>query len=360
VNDEKRYAFPLGQMQSLRIFPPVASVVIVTANIRFAFNRSTSNKQWKMANKNLPNIKSSMGDMLLEDKPRELPVRQPISPTKSSTRLMRQISALGMEDPIFQTREVVPDHPSNIFDDMGFNDVPSDMLDLLSIASDPTAAHNMRICESSRDTRRWPSLLESCDNNSFKEEYRSSFDKQLDSPHPRLEETSHSSCTSRGFLTMRDNCAPISLSKRKIGIIHSHSATLRVKAAQYNQPQTRKNDNIHEANERINLKKPSKPNKERWNASIPSIDSNGVFSCSKRTVDSNVDHSSSCITSDSLLTEAAIALEKYGSRFVTKELIESAKGQKSQKSYNPNTTPMENQTTKEGRTMPSLSNIFPS
>ena len=62
-----------------------------------------------------------------------------IAASKKTRELMRQVSALGMEDPIFGTTEDGPQHPSNIFDDMSLNDVPEDMRDCISIASDPTA-----------------------------------------------------------------------------------------------------------------------------------------------------------------------------------------------------------------------------
>ena len=66
--------------------------------------------------------------------------RNVIEPTTSNHRLMRQMSALGMEDPVFgATPEDCPRHPSNIFDDMSIHDVPEDMRDMVSIASDPTA-----------------------------------------------------------------------------------------------------------------------------------------------------------------------------------------------------------------------------
>lgn len=66
-------------------------------------------------------------------------VRKVINPTTSSRKLMRQVSGLGMEDPIFGTKESGPMHPSNIFDDMSIGDIAEDMRDMVSIASDPTA-----------------------------------------------------------------------------------------------------------------------------------------------------------------------------------------------------------------------------
>jgi hypothetical protein len=68
-----------------------------------------------------------------------------ISPTLSRKNLMRQVSGLGMEDPVFRTSkdDGSPEHPSNIFDDMSFSDVPEDMRDLVSIVSDPTAIRGL-------------------------------------------------------------------------------------------------------------------------------------------------------------------------------------------------------------------------
>jgi hypothetical protein len=68
-----------------------------------------------------------------------------ISASVSRKNLMRQVSGLGMEDPVFRTSkdDGSPEHPSNIFDDMSFSDVPEDMRDLVSIVSDPTAARGV-------------------------------------------------------------------------------------------------------------------------------------------------------------------------------------------------------------------------
>ena len=73
---------------------------------------------------------------------RSPPARRTIHPSRSGQKLMRQVSGLGMEDPVFGTVEhlLVDQHPSNIFDDMALTDIPQDMRDMVSIASDPTAA----------------------------------------------------------------------------------------------------------------------------------------------------------------------------------------------------------------------------
>ena len=62
-----------------------------------------------------------------------------IAATKKERELMRTVSGLGMEDPVFGTIEEGPMHPSNIFDDMSLGDLPEDLRDMISIASDPTA-----------------------------------------------------------------------------------------------------------------------------------------------------------------------------------------------------------------------------
>ena len=63
-----------------------------------------------------------------------------IMPTDESKQLMRQVSALGLEDPVFGNihESTKPHHPSNIFEDMNYEDVPDDMKDIMSIASDKT------------------------------------------------------------------------------------------------------------------------------------------------------------------------------------------------------------------------------
>jgi len=83
--------------------------------------------------------------------------RQTINPTQSNRQLMRQISGLGMDDPVFgkasNHSRTSPSGRSDslkkpgqqlppscqMFDDMSLGDLPEDMRDLVSIASDPTA-----------------------------------------------------------------------------------------------------------------------------------------------------------------------------------------------------------------------------
>ena len=66
-------------------------------------------------------------------------VQREIISTKSNRDLMRQISGLGMIDPVYGTREASPLHQSIIFDDMSLGDIPDDFKDAVSVASDHTA-----------------------------------------------------------------------------------------------------------------------------------------------------------------------------------------------------------------------------
>ena len=68
--------------------------------------------------------------------------RKEISTTASARQLMRQVSGLGMEDPVYgndSASNINTFHPSQIFQDMSAEDIPDDMKDMISIASDPTA-----------------------------------------------------------------------------------------------------------------------------------------------------------------------------------------------------------------------------
>jgi hypothetical protein len=95
------------------------------------------------------------------------PIRRTILPSRSQTKLMRQVSALGMEDPVFRTTEQgPPHHPSNIYDDMGVTHLPVDMMDMVSVASDPTATLHegfldLTLFQQSLATTTNSSLLES-------------------------------------------------------------------------------------------------------------------------------------------------------------------------------------------------------
>jgi hypothetical protein len=66
-----------------------------------------------------------------------------IAPTRRQRQLMRQVSGLGLEDPVFGKHLSFDDsfdkkHASFIFDDMDINDIPEDMRDMISLASDRT------------------------------------------------------------------------------------------------------------------------------------------------------------------------------------------------------------------------------
>ena len=68
-------------------------------------------------------------------------------PTKETTQMMRQVSGLGMEDPVFglfsshstMARNAAKNMP-HVFDDMGLEDIPVDMRGMVSVCSDPTAS----------------------------------------------------------------------------------------------------------------------------------------------------------------------------------------------------------------------------
>mmetsp|Transcript_5027 Transcript_5027/g.5546 ORF Transcript_5027/g.5546 Transcript_5027/m.5546 type:complete len:363 (-) Transcript_5027:104-1192(-) len=78
-------------------------------------------------------------------------IRGLIVPSQRQRQLMRQVSGLGLEDPVFVNnsdddddgdenidRSTKLQHASNFFDDMDIHDVPEDMRDMISLASDRT------------------------------------------------------------------------------------------------------------------------------------------------------------------------------------------------------------------------------
>mmetsp|Transcript_14645 Transcript_14645/g.30344 ORF Transcript_14645/g.30344 Transcript_14645/m.30344 type:complete len:410 (+) Transcript_14645:106-1335(+) len=76
-----------------------------------------------------------------DDESDEEETKAMIAPTRRQLQSMRQISALDMGDPVFErgSRKKKPqEHASFIFDDMDINDVPEDMRDMISLASDRT------------------------------------------------------------------------------------------------------------------------------------------------------------------------------------------------------------------------------
>lgn len=322
-----------------------------------------------------PDMRYIDDNMILQQDFRNAPIRGPISPTRSSTKLMRQISALGMEDPIFCTTEDVPDHPSNIFADMGLEDIPSDMLDLMSVASDPTATRGAGLDESFLQLNltcfmQTPSsLLASSNESSFKKNINDQCNKKnvLDAPPKLIEDACVDSGAPRGFSITRDNNATPPPSKRKIGIIHSQSAAYRIKANQCNSANSLlRKDGLFVSSEHNSNKKYVRQNKDPWNASVPSLDVNGVFSCSNHSkLDAKANYSSNCAMHDPLLMEAALALELQQSRgnsFVTRDIIEMAKTQ-----HSVDTSFAQKQATnaavkssppKERRVLPTLSGLF--
>ncbi|KAL3921374.1 MAG: hypothetical protein SGILL_002776 [Bacillariaceae sp.] len=67
-------------------------------------------------------------------------VRGYVAPSTKQRQLMRKVSGLGMEDPVFSALAAKqrPKRNPNIFDDMDLDDVPEDMRDMFSVASDGT------------------------------------------------------------------------------------------------------------------------------------------------------------------------------------------------------------------------------
>jgi hypothetical protein len=280
------------------------------------------------------------------------PIRGPISATKSGSKLMRQISALGMEDPIFCTTEDVPNHPSNVFDDMGFDDIPSDMIDLMSLVSDPTAVPG---------DEHFKSLLHvnfkhiDCLRNAL-----SVIDQEESSPLI-IAGTRNSICVPRGFAILRDTSATTSSPKRNIGITHSHSAARRVKENQCSQQQSMQGSGIAKFSEVLSNNKTLQNKNDTSNTSIPSLEVHGVFSRSQRNVDSETNNSSNCAMNDPLLAEAALALKNLGCGLYFNEMA------KNQHSFTVESNVKQKENAKiassmarERRVLPTLSGIFPS
>jgi hypothetical protein len=72
-------------------------------------------------------------------------VRGFVAPSTKQRQLMRKVSGLGMEDPVFAAavEQTKPKHNPNIFEDMDLGDVPEDMRDMFSLASDRTDSVNL-------------------------------------------------------------------------------------------------------------------------------------------------------------------------------------------------------------------------
>lgn len=295
---------------------------------------------------------------------REVPLRGKINPTRSSARLMRQVSALGMEDPVFRNNsgnENIGDASNNFFDDMGVTDIPTDMLDMMSIASDPTAVKGKGLDESilqmnlprPNALKRIPSLLES-----------PSYDLP-DCSFPKMEDTSNSSYTANGgFSLVRENSAPINFSKRKIGIKQTScqvvggntgGGVLSRRAGSIRHPSSSAMHKKGDFPEHL----PSQINKETWKGPNESMNLNEVFTCSRRTIETvKMNHSSR--SKNTLLTEAALALEKQNQTFVKSSLIEMAKSQRSNALSDSVyvTDSVSTNEPKERRVLPTLSGLF--
>ena len=71
-------------------------------------------------------------------------IKRVIKATESSRQVMRQVSGLGMFDPVFGEEKEVsnPQHPSYFFDDMDAQAIPEGMREVLSCCSDHTADEN--------------------------------------------------------------------------------------------------------------------------------------------------------------------------------------------------------------------------
>ena len=301
--------------------------------------------------KHFPDMRYIENSMAQNQDCRHSPIRGPISPSRSSTKLMRQISALGMEDPIFCTTEDVPEHPSNIFDDMGLDDVPSDMLDLMSVASDPTATDGAGLDESFLQLNR-VYIMES----SFLE----SMKKQCNESQATLKLAEDMS--DRGFSILRDNKGPKHISKRRIGMIHSQSAAHRIQSNQSNRLNSfkRPNDLFVSSDHPISYGGNECSKKDPWNASMVSVDVNGVLSCSYHSkFDDKANYSSNCAMKDPLLMEAALALERQQSRRAAASKVELSHTRHS--TDPPSLTPTGGTSSsppKERRVLPTLSGLF--
>jgi hypothetical protein len=301
---------------------------------------------------------------------REVPLRGKINPTRSSARLMRQVSALGMEDPVFRNTKDETDASNNhnIFDDMGFTDLPSDMMDMMSIASDPTAVKGKGLDEAFMEMnlprpnglRRIPSLVE-----------HSSYDHP-DGSFPKMEDTSNSSYTANAFSLVRENSAPSNFSKRKLGIKqtsgqmiggnHGGSLSRRSGTPRHLSASAihKKPDFLDGNDHPVHMKNSNcRVNKEQWKGSNPSMNLKEVFTGSRRTVGSGkMDQSSR--SRDTLLAEAAMALEQQGQTFVNSSLIEMAKSQRSNNLSDSIyvTDSVSTDEPKERRVLPTLSGLF--
>ena len=109
-----------------------------TGGFEFAFNNSRALDEMMNGTDNDNDVPADNDKELIIRT--GMKIRGVICPTEKQKHLMRRVSALGMEDPVYGniSEQVKPLHASNIFDDMDFADVPADMQDMLSLVSDKT------------------------------------------------------------------------------------------------------------------------------------------------------------------------------------------------------------------------------
>lgn len=244
-------------------------------------------------------------------------IRRVISPTRSKHQLMRQVSALGMEDPVFQTVEDGPAHPSNIFDDMGVQDIASDCRDMVSVASDHTAEKDkgldmelfhMSLNQTGPKSRR-PSLR---DFPESRIESRTLLAQQDSDQTPGMEETDNSEST-------KQHGSKDSLSLSPMRVVQKVSAV-------------RNSPNRRRSSPRVRKKAPMRHSLTSLDreavlgaSAACSLALEDVFGASKTkgmlTDSSNCDASNT----DTLLAEAAEAAKAQGAS--CSELIEIAKHQ---------------------------------
>jgi len=268
--------------------------------------------------------------------------RRMIAPTRSSARLMRQVSGLGMEDPVFQTKEDGPEHPSNIFSDMGVMDIADDCLDMLSVASDHTAKENdgldMEIFHMSLSVagppkrpspraetkRRRPSLKDFDPHSSLPSRvplFANPFADADDDQTPRLDDTDHSGSHAlqghHSFLSSSKEMAH-SMSSSRNRVKNAGSAT-RTSPKKPRSPIKRKS--LLAKNHPPGTQPPLLLDPDTDCGSRTSLDLEGVFGASK-VRDMRIDNNNK----DTLLAEAAQAVKEYGVS-CSALLIETAKQQ---------------------------------
>lgn len=265
-------------------------------------------------------------------------VQRIISPTKTGTRLMRQISGLGMEDPVFRTNECGPEHPSNIFDDMSVGDIPSDMLDMVSVASDPTAAQGagldfaffQLILESTENyfeagnRKKRPSLLDATPTSKV-EFQKSSLLHSTESPTRRMDETSNSASPPIGSSTNET----------------SHLFSKLKSKSETDRPVTTASEKcLRKTGPRCILNSATRGPQiqKEIHRSLPSIDLEAAYRESEVRISSSVTKEAiynketgssnyPSHTMNAMLVEAAHAMEEQGSHIVGRKLIEAAKCQ---------------------------------